>query len=38
MMEIAPFVQIDNDQMAQQTTLKSASYITKVLTDLMSKS
>ncbi len=38
MMEIAPFVQIDNDQMAQQTTLKSASYISKVLTDLMSKS
>lgn len=38
MMEIAPFVQIDNDQMAQQTTLKSASYITKALTDLMGKS
>mgnify|MGYP003683113909 CR=1 FL=1 len=38
MMEIAPFVQIDNDHLARQTTLKSASYISKVLTDLMNKS
>ncbi len=35
MMEIAPFVQISNQPHAQVVTLKSASYLTKVMTDMM---
>ncbi len=35
MMEIAPFVQIFDEPHAQTITLKSASYLTKVMTDMM---